>query len=288
VFATPRFSWAGWVGCLCLVFVTTVATPGFAAGEVLFPAPLHLTRELTDPFSGSKSVVDEYCHGNRVVAVSGRRTSIAEYDKGVLTTIDFEAGTYSVTKFEELARAWSRGGGSSRRQAPEPAAAMTAEPDRAGAWRVESRGGKVVASRPGEALEARRDDAHGGQTIRVTADRQMKLSRAAVEVLTGTAWPRAADPSADVLLNALRTEAAEGNAGGAKAAASYALPLEHAIEQTIDGDTVTVRSVVLRVGSELPPPDLLAIPPGARLVESEAVAARRLLDELDGARPAQQ
>lgn len=283
--ATPRYSWAGWVGVLSLVVVTTVVSPAFAAGEVLFPAPLHLTRELTDPISGSKSVVDEYCHGNRVVAVSGRRTSIAEYDKGVLTTIDFEAGTYSVTKFEELARAWARGGPSRRE---EPQAAMTADGDRAGAWRVESRGGKVVASRPGEAMEARREDAHGKQTIRVTGDRQLKLSRAAVEVLTGTAWPRRPDPSADVLLNALKADAPQtAGTAGLKSAAQYALPLEHAIEQTIDGDTVTIRSVVLRVGSELPPPDLLAVPPGAKLVESEAVAARRLLDELDGVRPAQ-
>jgi len=73
---------------------------------VLFPAPLHLTREVTDPIRGTKSVVEEYCHGNRVVSVSGHRTAIAEYDKGTVTTIDFDAGTYSIATFDELAKAW--------------------------------------------------------------------------------------------------------------------------------------------------------------------------------------
>ncbi|HUR80795.1 MAG TPA: hypothetical protein VM733_08515 [Thermoanaerobaculia bacterium] len=88
--------------------------------SVLFPAPLHLTREVTDPIRGSKSVIEEYCHGNRVVSVSGHRTAIAEYDKGTVTTIDFDAGTYSVATFDELAKAWP---------APKSSPAMRVTPD---------------------------------------------------------------------------------------------------------------------------------------------------------------
>jgi hypothetical protein len=217
------------------LFLIALATAALAAEEVLFPAPLHLTREISDPITGSKSIIDQYCHGNRVVAVSGKRTSIAEYDKGLLTTIDFEAGTYSVTKFADLARAWERGGPPPR----EDLATMRAEPE---------------------------------ETVRVKPDRRVTLSRAAAEVLTGLAWPRRRDPSADAVLDALRSET------------DYFLPLEHVVEYVIDGEKLEIRNVIVRVGSELAPPDALAVPPGARLVESEVTAARRLLDELDGIR----
>ncbi|HEX6088023.1 MAG TPA: hypothetical protein VF266_26070 [Thermoanaerobaculia bacterium] len=90
---------------------------------VLFPAPLHLTREVTDPIGGSKTVIEEYCHGNRVVSVSGSRTAIAEYDKGTVTTIDFAAGTYSIATFDELAKAW-------RTPRAAAAPAMRVTPDR--------------------------------------------------------------------------------------------------------------------------------------------------------------
>ena len=220
-----------------------------SAAEVLFPAPLHLTRELTDPISGTTSVIEEYCHGNRVVAVSGPRTSIAEYDKGLLTVIDFENGTYSVTKFEELAKAWERGGPGRREEI-----ALTAEPE----WRVEQREARVVASRAGE-------------TIRIRPDRHVKLSRAAAEVLAGLAWPNRPQASASVVLNALKD--------GEKS--DYALPLEQIREQNLDGDTVTLRSVIVRVGSEFAPAEVQTVPAGAKLIEAKDVAARRLLDELD-------
>jgi len=255
------------------VIALSVAGVAPAAGEILFPAPLHITRELTDPISGSKSVIDEYCHGNRVVSVNGRRTAIAEYDKGVLTTIDFDAGTYSVTKFEDLARVYEKNVGAS----------MKASADE---WRVETLGGRVVASRPGEEIEAERKDAHGRQLVRITADRQLTVSRAALEVLMGTAWPRRSDASSDVLVGALHSKERRAVATGAAASAAqneYHLPLEHVTRFEIEGETVETRNVVLRIGSELPPPDVLAVPPGARLVESEAIVARRMLEELDGA-----
>jgi len=37
----------------------------------------------------------------------------------------------------------------------------------------------------------------------------------------------------------------------------------------------------LRIGSELAPPDILAIPPGAKLIDSGIVAARKQLDEIE-------
>ncbi|MEO8380980.1 MAG: hypothetical protein ABI779_15060 [Acidobacteriota bacterium] len=221
---------------------------------VLFPAPLHLTREITDPVTGGKSVVEEYCHGNRVVAVTGTRTAIAEYDKGVLTVIDFEAGTYSVTKFDDLARAW--------------AGSTTTGAERTGL--------------------ARTDSAEPAGSMQLKGDQRHLLTRDAVEVLLGLAYPSHRDASADAAVSTLRTQgrrAVTNAAASENAAADYALPLEQV--QTIDvgGESVEVRNTVVRVGSELAPPDVLAVPSGARLVESSAIAARRMLEELDGKRP---
>jgi len=205
--------------------------------------------------------------------VSGSRTAIVDYDKGEMTAIDFAAGTYSVTKFEEIAKA---GEGMTT-------AALASE---ARDWQIEARGGSVVGSRPGETVEAERTNGHLRQNIRITADRQLTLSRGAVEALLGLAYPSAPDATAGVVLDVLRAERprlAQSSAAGSSATAEseYRLPLEHIVRFDIDGETIESRSVVLRIGSELAPPEVLAIPPGAKLVDSGIVAARKQLDDLE-------
>lgn len=197
---------------------------------VLFPAPLHLTREVTDPLTGSKSVIEEYCHGNRVVSVSGSRTAIAEYDKGVVTTIDFASGTYSVATFDELAKAWRT-----------PQHPLAASP-----------------------------------VMRVTPDRRYAVSREAAEVLLGIAYPSAPALQPEQLLSSLRGER------GAMASPEYSLPSEQVVEL---GEGLELRNAVVRVGNELAPAEVLAIPPGARKVEASAVALQRMASELDGRKP---
>jgi hypothetical protein len=270
---------AGWVGLLVVLSANTV----FAATEVLFPAPLHITRELTNPITGSKTVIDDYCYGNRVVSVNGRRTAIAEYDRNVITAIDFNAGTYSVTKFEELAKAWEGNPSRSPRGAVSSNTQLRAESQ----WRVEPKGSRVIASRPGESIEAQFDDGNSKEVIQMTVDTQLRLSRAAAEVLLGVAYPNRPDSAAEVLMGALRDKQPRVASNGEAAPAEYHIPLEHVVRQEFGGETVEARNVVLRVGNELPPPDILAVPPGSKLVESDAVAARRILEELDGVRPAQ-
>jgi len=259
VTARNLFRRAGWVG---LVLLATVVVS--AAERPLFPSPLHITRELSNPVAGTTTVIDEYCQGNRVVAVSGQKTAIADYDKGVMTEIDFAAGTYSVTKFEDIAKAQPNTGAT---------LAATAKSE----WRVESKGGKVVASRPAEVTEA----AHGPQTIRVAADRQLTLSRNAIETLMGFAYPYRRDAAADVILGALRNRERTVATNAANAEADYHLPLEYAVRVELEGETIETANVVTRVGSEAPPPERLVPPPGATLVESKTVALRRMLDELD-------
>lgn len=246
-----------------------------AADRVLFPKPLHLTRELSDPISQKTTRIDEYCHGNRVVSVSGTRTAIADYAKGELTEIDFAAGTYSVTKFESIARVNEQNA-----PGPERAAVSSARDE----WRVEAKGGTVIASRPAETTEAESTDGGARRLIRISSDRQLTLSRAAVEAVMGIGYPHRRDPSADVVLGALRSRQPRmaNNAGGAaEAADEYRLPLEHVVRTDLGGEIFETRNTVVRVGDEMPSTEVLSIPPGAKLVESKAVATRRLLEELD-------
>lgn len=191
-------------------------------------------------------VVEEYCHGNRVVSVTAQKTAIADYDKGVVTEIDFEAGTFSVTTFDDLAKAW------------QPDAASSETP-------------RTNAS-----------------AMRVKGDERHLLSRDAVEVLLGVAYPARRDVTVDPVVGSLRSKqrhAVVNTATTANAVADYALPLEQIVQMDAGGEIVEVRNTVVRVGSELAPAEVLIVPPGARLVESTAVAARRMLDELDGKRP---
>src|SRR5688572_20952221 len=76
---------------------------GAAPARVLFPTNLHLTRQVEDPLSGKTVTIDEYCYGNRVVSVSGEKTVIADYDKQQITEINRKNGTYSVSRFDEVA-----------------------------------------------------------------------------------------------------------------------------------------------------------------------------------------
>ena len=244
------------------------ATAVRAAERVLFPKPLHITRELSDPVSQKTTRIDEYCQGNRIVSVTAGRTAIADYGKGELTEIDFAAGTYSVTKFASIARIHEKN--------------ATAA-DRSDSWRVESKGGTVIASRPAETLEAESGEGAPRRVIRISSDRQLKLSRAAVEAVMGIGYPHRRDPSADVVLGALRSRdrRLSNNAAGAEAADEYHLPLEQIVRFDVGGEMVETRNVVVRLGDEMPSADVLTIPPGATLVESKTEAVQRHLEELD-------
>lgn len=265
----------GRAGGVCVaalpLLILLFATSGVAAAEVLFPAPLHLTREVTTPFADRAQVIEEYGHGNRVVSISGQRTAIADHAKREVTVIDFAAGTYSVTKFEDIANLYDRN---------LPAAMTTPAAAARQEWRIEARGGRVVASRPGEMMEAVRKNDSGRQVIRLTADRQLKLSRGAAEALLGTGYPYPSNDASEIILGALRSQDRRVSPNGT-AAEEYFLPLQYDIVFDVEGQSVETRNVVLRIGNELPPPDLIAVPPGAKLVESDAIAARRNLEELD-------
>ena len=223
--------------CVCLaVLAIAFANAANAAQNVLFPSALHITRQLSDPVSQKTTTIDEYCLGNRIVSVSGTRTAIADYDLNELTEIDFAGGTYSVTKFELLARVYQQ-----RASAP-----------------------------------------HSRRIVRVADEGESTVRGEAAEALLGIGYPYPPNDNRETLLNALRTR--ERGIGTNAVADEYLLPLEEIVTHDVGGEKLETRNVVVRIGHELAPPDALAIPSGATLVESKSVAARRLLEELD--RPA--
>jgi hypothetical protein len=222
-------------------FIVLLLALNASAAEVLFPKPLHLTRRIEDPFSKSPLVVEEYCAGNRVITVRGERVVIADYDRQELTEIDRIAGTYSVTRFDEIAKI-----------APARKAQALMTPRALGLSRAES--GRAV-----ERFEAISEHV----TIEFGVDRAIALERPAIEVLLGASYPYQPAPQHEAVLSV------DG------------LPLEQTITHQFEGRQIVVRNVITRVAGETAPAELATIPPGARRVESRFTATTRTAGELD-------
>ncbi|MCM2314883.1 MAG: hypothetical protein NDJ92_07010 [Thermoanaerobaculia bacterium] len=264
----------GWPRSRVLPLVWILALPAWhATGQAmvspLFAEPLHLTREVSDPISGTSSRLEEFCFGNRVISILGTRTSIADYEVGELTEIDRAKGTYSITSFDVVARALSDGPIASAnergtRRAPE----------------LTDAGVRSVGARGGRAFEATIVGADSTRKVEVVVDQQLRLSRGAVEVLVGAAFPLRRTEENEIAIAAagLVRGGAEKGSGLAR---DHALPLEQAVTWSLDGDTLRLVNRIVRVGSELPALELTAIPPGARLVTSGIVLRQQLLEELD-------
>ncbi len=224
-----------------------------ASGEVLFPTPIHLTRQVHDSIGGKTVTVEQYCYGDRVVSVRGGQTSIADYGKGELTEIDRQENTYSITRFEDVAKAFRSG-------APLAAdSAKAASPE----WKF-----------AGSGLEAELDDGTTKRRTRVAVDRKVSLSKDALDVLIGAAYPNNRKPEDEVVLQMAKA---------AKGESAYALPVEQQTTFTIGDAHAEIREVVLRVGDEIASPDLIAIPPDAKLVESSLLRRMRVMEELESA-----
>jgi hypothetical protein len=240
----------------------------------LFPYPLHITRQVHDPISGKTTVLDEYGYGNRLASVRGKLTSIADYEKGELTEIDRAAGTYSVTRFDAIAKV-------TRPSQPAPAAAMSS----ARGPQVRSLGAKTTkGGRSADAFSADVETQSLKESVEVSVDRNVTISKGALEVLLGAAYPGVHRSEHDVVISAA------GSRRGAIAAQStndtaapdlVALPVEQIIRYDQDGRQLEFRTSVVRVANEVPPSDVLAIPAGARLVPSRIVSVGQTLDAFD-------
>lgn len=245
---------------LCALVCVAVVSPAFGAGAI-FPTPLHLTREVHDPISGKTVVLNEYGYGNRLVSVRGDVTAIADYEKGELTEIDRRAGTYSVTRFETIAKAVQLQG------KPAGAEPVAGEMMRAQREPMKPLGAKATKS--GRTAEFFRAEGES-QNVEVAVDRSVRVSKEALEVLLGKAYPGTGSQQHELVMSAASGQQQD-----------YALPLEQQFELEVGEERVAFRSSVLRVGHEPPPADMVAIPAGARLVVSRTAAVLDELERLD-------
>ncbi len=259
-----------------------------ASPRVLFPANLHLTRQIEDPISASTITIEQYCAGNRIVAINGQRTVIADYDKQEITEIDRAAGTYSITRFAEVASAVAETSITARSKS-----GPSIKSNEAREWKATPLGLRSAAGRSVDHFEF----TGGGEMklkVDVGIDRSVALTREAVEVLIGAAYPSQVRDEHDPVLRAAAGLGASNrgiasNAVDASAdTASYGLPVTQAFTYSESGTELTLRSSITRIGNEAVPADALTIPPGAKRVESKAAAVRRQLRELDhpGSAPA--
>jgi hypothetical protein len=260
---TPGRSWV-WRGSISAALIVCSFAFATRAAEVLFPRPMHIVRSIEDPLAGKTITLHEYCAGDRIITVHGSRVLIADYGQQRLTEIDRAAGTYSVTKFEELARA-----------------VLPRKPQR-GTWKVTPVG--VKGAQSGRSLDSFELTRDGGEniTMQLGVDRATPLSRAAVEVLIGAAYPHQRRDEHEAVLRAIGGARRErGIVVNAVAETEYALPYEQTTTIEVDGERLTTRNRVVDLRFELAPEDVTLIPPGARLVESRAVRLARELRELD-------
>jgi hypothetical protein len=249
--------------------------------RVLFPRNLHLTRQIEDPLSRKTVTIDEYCSGNRVVSISGDKTVIADYDRQEITEIDRRAGTYSISRFDEVATISAEPSADQALTATATPTAIAAKRDR---WKATPRG--VRSSAAGRSLEQFEfaEEGGSGRKVEVGIDRSVELTHDAVEVLIGAAYPNPRREEHEPLLRAagvrepsrIAATSAEGTTGEA-----YGLPVTQAFTYSDSGAEVTFRTTVTRVGSEVPPAEMLIVPPAATRVESTAAAVRRQLREFD-------
>lgn len=253
---------------LSVSLLVALSFPALAA-DILFPSPLHLTRQLHDSIGGSTTVVEQYCYGNRVITVNGAITTIADYGRGELTEINRAEGTYSVTRFDDVAKALRAG---------------IAETRPKGEWKVRDTGlSQLRTQRASDAVEGELEDGNITRRTRVAVDRSILLSRDALDVLIGAAYPNSRKAEDQVVVEAARGRGGKIAADSASGTPGYALPVEQHNTFIIDGDRAELRDIVTRVGEELVPTDLVAIPPDAKLVQSRLLQRMHALEQVESA-----
>lgn len=264
--STARSAWR--VGRVAGFVFLSAATAALAA-DVLFPEPLHLVRRVEDSLSGEAIELDEYCSGERIITVRGARTAIADYGVAQqLIEIDRDANSYSVTPFSELAPA---------AQNSKLQAGTQSRRDEASVEGIGSKPSRSGRTADWYAIRAAAD--HSAATIEIAVDREITMTRRALEALTGvlgSALPARNDATARACRRA-PLQAARGEED------RYGLPLEQVMtfDDDDDDERATLRSSVVHIDHDAVPPELVAIPAGARLVPSRRAQVAKSLQELD-------
>jgi hypothetical protein len=257
-------------GVLGAAFFVTISA--FSA-EVLFPRPIHVVREVSDSISASSTRLDQYFTGDRAITIRGTQTVIADYAKQELTEIDRRAGTYSVTPFAQLAAA--RSNATVRGLAGETPAVANHGSDH--------RAGRSVALFTADSA---------AQSLHVDAaiDPSVILSRAALDVVIGAAFPDEGGAASDLVRAVAsqqhRVETIRSTSQSSQPAAdSYGLPLEQRMRWQSQGEEVVLTNRVVTLDEQMPSPELLTIPAGARRIDGRAVSAQRTAADADTLTP---
>jgi hypothetical protein len=267
-----------------ILALAVVVTPAFGATTtVLFPRSLHLVRRIDDSLAKAPVTLDEYCAGNRTITIHGSHVTVVDYDQQTVTEIDHAAGTYSITRFDEIAKAQQP-----RLRAKLTTSATGAAGAPAPHWKQTELGMKSSsAGRSVDSYELVAGSEREKKRIEIGVDRQISLTRGAAEVLVGAAYPSIHTEDHDAMLGAMASRktlriGANAAAGAASAAdESYGLPSEQLVTYESEGVKQTMHSSILRVGAEAPPNDALLIDPGATRVESRLTKTAKELDQLD-------
>jgi hypothetical protein len=255
-------------GVALLLFLVCVL-PAVGAGP-LFPKPIHLVREIDDSLSPRPTRIDQYCFGDRVVTVRGARTAIADYGKQELTEIDRAAATYSVAPFAQIAAARP-----SSVKAPKSAVAPLPTIVRKG---QEQRAGRSV-----DLFTA--DDAGSALHAEVAIDPSVSLTKDAFDVISGGAFPNTGGPAVDLVRGAAARRSSVSNDTASPSAQVYGLPVEQTLRWQTPGQAVVLTNRVISMDEQQAPAELIAIPPGARRIESRVLEARRVAADSDAPVP---
>ncbi len=115
--------------------------------------------------------------------------------------------------------------------------------------------------------------------VQARVDRQLAVSRRAFDALMGAAFPNHPTEQQNAVARACaRSRVVTAEATGED---SYGIPLEQAITFESGSDKpLTVRTSIVSVTNDLPPPEVLAIPAGAKLIESRVSRMEKSLKEL--------
>ena len=249
----------GWVGRRLALSLALFSLASDAGAAVLFPQPLHLTRRIEDPLTQRPLIVDEFYVGNRVITAVSDRVTVADHEKQEL--LEINRATYSITSFAEIARA-RKATGTSRRPIAQTQAIRRSDMKPLGVR-------QSATGRPITAFAVTADTADERAELIVGVDRTITMSREALDVILGAAYPSVPAAHHDALVRAT----AVGDAFG--------LPLEQTLSIQTDGGTVTIKSTIIYVGRELPPPEMTIIPRGAQRIDSALITASRILEQLE-------
>jgi hypothetical protein len=244
--------------------VSFLVAPLAFGGGVLFPRPLHLVRRVDDPISKTYATIDEYCIGNRVVTVRAAKVTIADYDAQQLTEIDHAAQTWSVTTFADIAQS---------RAALDARMGVSPAPREARMM--------VSGTRSPNGLETFVDETPH-RRLDIGVDRRVTLSRGAIEVLIGAAYPaKVTDEETEILAVAGSRGSISAMSVRATTAETYGLVTERTLTIDSDGTRLVSRNNIIRIGDETPAAEATLIDPGAKRIESRLTRLARELRDID-------